>query len=161
MPDFADIVRYLHVIGATILLGTGIGIAFFMVLANRTIDARVVAHVSASVVKADLIFTATAVLLQPVTGLILSRHAGWPILEGWVFVSILLYVFVGLFWLPVVAIQIKMRNLAVEAARQNAKLPLAYHKLYRIWFAFGFPAFFTVLAIIWLMLFKPEISFGI
>ncbi|MFV0294695.1 MAG: DUF2269 family protein [Hyphomicrobiaceae bacterium] len=150
-----DILRFLHVIGATVLLGTGAGIAFFMVISNRSNDARLIAHVAGIVVLADTLFTATAAIVQPITGYLLAREAGWPILQGWVAWSLALYVVVGAFWLPVVWMQIHMRNLARAARDTDTPLPEQYHRLYRWWFAFGFPAFAAVLAIVWLMLTKP------
>ncbi|MGZ2455666.1 DUF2269 family protein [Rhizobium sp. IY2] len=147
-----------HVIGATVLFGTGAGIAFFMVMAHRTRDPALVAHVSATVVIADTVFTATAAILQPVTGTLLARSIGWDLSEGWIALSLLLYVVTGLFWLPVVWIQIRLRNLARAAAASGKALPPAYFSLYRIWFAFGFPAFSAVLGIFWLMLTKPSIA---
>ena len=103
---------------------------------------------------ADTVFTATAALLQPVTGVLLARDSGWPLFEGWVGVSILLYILVGCFWLPVVWMQIRMRDLR-RARDAGTPLPTQYHRLYRWWFAFGFPAFLAVLGILWLMLTKP------
>lgn len=147
-----------HVIGATVLFGTGAGIAFFMVMAHRTRDPVLIAHVAATVVIADTIFTATAALLQPVTGYLLARSIGWDLSEGWIALSLLLYVVTGLFWLPVVWIQIQLRDLARAAARSGNTLPPSYDRLYRIWFAFGFPAFAAVLGIFWLMLTKPSIA---
>ena len=47
-----DLLRFAHVVGATVLLGTGAGIAFFMVISNRTRDPRLVAHVAGIVVLA-------------------------------------------------------------------------------------------------------------
>ncbi|SMX33631.1 DUF2269 family protein [Actibacterium lipolyticum] len=152
-----DVLIFLHVIGACVLLGTGAGIAFFMVVSNRSRDPRLIAHVAGIVVLADTVFTATAAGLQPITGYLLAKEVGWPIFEGWVAVSLLLYVFVGLFWLPVVWMQIRMRNVARQARDTGAALPAAYDRLYRWWFAFGFPAFTAVLAIVWLMLNKPDI----
>jgi len=152
-----DILRFLHVIGATVLLGTGACIAFYMVISNRSGDPRLIAHVGGIVVLADTVFTATAALFQPVTGYLLAREAGWPVLSGWVGLSLALYIIVGAFWLPVVWMQIRLRNMARLAAREGKALPAAYHRLYRWWFAFGFPAFAAVLAIIWLMLTKPSI----
>ncbi|MBO6509572.1 MAG: DUF2269 domain-containing protein [Roseibium sp.] len=152
-----DLLLYAHVIGACVLLGTGAGIAFFMVMSNRSRDPALIAHVSAIVVLADTVFTATAAVLQPVTGYLLVREVGWSLLEGWVLVSLCLYVVVGVFWLPVVWIQIRLRRMAEAAALASEPLPPAYHRLYRIWFACGFPAFFAVLAIVWLMLTKPEL----
>ncbi|MCV6592759.1 MAG: DUF2269 domain-containing protein [Silicimonas sp.] len=150
-----DLLLYLHVIGATVLLGTGAGIAFFMVVSHQSRDAALIAHVSGIVVLADFLFTATAALAQPITGVLLARAAGWPLLEGWVALSLALYIFVGAFWLPVVWIQSRMHRLACKARDNGTDLPPAYSTLYRIWFACGFPAFAAVLAILWLMLFKP------
>ena len=62
----------------------------------------IVAHVAGTVVVADTIFTATAVVVQPVTGVLLAQPLGWPLSEDWIVLSLLLYVVTGLFWLPVV-----------------------------------------------------------
>ncbi|MBY3594912.1 DUF2269 family protein [Rhizobium bangladeshense] len=147
-----------HVIGATVLFGTGAGIAFFMVMAHRTRDPSLIAHVAGTVVIADTLFTATAVILQPVTGYLLARSIGWDLAEGWITLSLLLYIVTGLFWLPVVLIQIRLRDLARAAATSKSALPPSYYSLHRIWFACGFPAFLAVIGIFWLMLTKPSIA---
>lgn len=152
-----DLLRFAHVIGACVLLGTGAGIAFFMVISNRSQSPALIAHTAGIVVLADTVFTATAVLVQPVTGWLLTRELGYPLFEGWVLTSLGLYVLVGAFWLPVVWIQLRMRDIAIDARDRNAALPTAYHRLYRIWLACGFPAFAAVLIIIWLMLTKPSL----
>ncbi len=151
--------KYLHVIGATILLGTGAGIAFFMLLAHRTGNAAAVAAVARIVVIADMLFTATAVVAQPITGVLLTLQVGYPLTEGWIVLSFVLYLVTGAFWLPVVWMQIKMRDLAEAAAASGEPLPAAYYRLFRWWFAFGFPAFAAVLAIFWLMIARPPINF--
>ena len=153
-----ELLRLIHVIGATVLFGTGAGIAFFMFVAHRTRDPAIIAHVGGTVVLADTIFTATAVILQPITGAWLAHEIGWSLGEGWIVLSLILYVVTGLFWLPVVYIQIAMRDLARKAASDGAELPVRYFRLYRIWFACGFPAFFSVVTIFWLMLTKPAID---
>lgn len=152
-PDI--LLRWLHVIGAMVLFGTGAGIAFFMLMAHRSGDARIVAHVAGTVVIADLLFTATAVVAQPVTGILLAARTGWPLDSFWIVASLILYAVTGAFWLPVVWMQKRMRDLARAAAAEGAPLPPAYHRLYRLWFWFGVPAFAAVLAIIWLMLARP------
>jgi uncharacterized membrane protein len=152
------LLKWLHVIGATVLLGTGAGIAFFMLMAHRTGDVRVIAGVARIVVLADYVFTATAVVAQPVTGVLLAREVGYPLTEGWILVSIGLYLLTGAFWLPVVWMQSRMRSLAAAAAGAGEPLPAEYHRLFRLWFAFGFPAFTAVLAIFWLMIARPEIN---
>lgn len=146
-----------HVIGAAVLFGTGVGIAFFMLMAHRTDDTALIAHTSGVVVIADLIFTASAVIMQPLTGAALAHLGGFPLLSGWIGLSLLLYVMTGVFWLPVVWIQLRMRDLAREAMRTQASLPASYYRLFRVWFAFGFPAFAAVAAIIWLMIAKPAL----
>lgn len=147
--------KYLHVLGATVILGTGSGIAFFMLMAHLSRDAAFVARTAGVVVIADILFTATAVTLQPVTGYLLARETGVPLTEGWLAHSLALYVIAGLFWLPVVWIQARMRDLAREAAAAGQPLPRAYQRLFQTWFAFGIPGFASVLAIVWLMIAKP------
>lgn len=155
---FYFLLKFLHVIGATVLLGTGAGIAFFMLLAHRSGDARLIAGVARIVVLADFVFTATAVVAQPVTGLLLAREAGYSLGEGWIMLSILLYLVTGAFWLPVVWMQARMRDLARAAADAGTELPPAYHRLFRWWFALGFPAFAAVMAIFWLMIARPALA---
>jgi len=150
--------KFLHIVGATALLGTGAGIAFFMLLAHRTGDAATVASVARIVVIADFVFTATAVVVQPITGTLLAWIVGYSLLDGWILLSIALYLLTGAFWLPVVWMQMRMRDLAAEAVREAKPLPAQYHRLFRLWFAFGFPAFGAVVAIFWLMIAKPQLG---
>jgi len=152
------LLKLLHVIGAAVLLGTGAGIAFFMLMAHRTGEATTIAATARIVVTADYLFTATAVVAQPITGVLLALEAGYPLTEGWIMLSVVLYLVTGAFWLPVVWMQTKMRDLAAEAAAAGAPLPEIYHRLFRLWFAFGFPAFAAVLAIFWLMIARPALA---
>jgi uncharacterized membrane protein len=152
------LLKFLHIVGASVLLGTGAGIAFFMLLAHRTGDARTIAATARIVVIADFVFTATAVVAQPVTGLLLARTVGYDLRQGWIVASIALYVLTGAFWLPVVWIQAQLRNLARAAAEAGEPLPARYHRLFRVWFWFGFPAFAAVTAIFWLMITRPQFS---
>lgn len=158
--EWIYVLRWLHFVGVAVLLGTGAGIAFFMLMAHRTGDAKIVAHTASIVVFADWIFTATAVALQPVTGVLLMKANGWDLTEGWIVLSLALYVITGLFWLPVVVIQQRLRDIARAASEAGTPLPGRYHLLFRIWFLCGFPAFAAVLTILWLMISRPELSFG-
>ncbi len=155
--DFLILLRWLHVLGACVLIGTGAGIAFFMVMAHRTRRPEIIAHTAGVVVVADAVFTATAVVVQPITGVLLAWQIGWPLTEGWIVVSALLYVLIGAFWLPVVWIQIRLRDLARAAATETAPLPGDYERYFRIWLACGFPAFLSILIIVWLMLARPNL----
>ncbi|MGO9947285.1 MAG: DUF2269 family protein [Steroidobacteraceae bacterium] len=157
MIDVIFAIKFVHVLGASVLFGTGLGIAFFMFMADRSGHAGVIALVARYVVIADFIFTATAAVLQPVSGVALAWAIGLsPFGEPWIVLSILLYVMVGLCWLPVVFIQIRIRKLAHEAALNAKPLPGEYHRLFRIWFWLGWPAFAGVLGIFALMIWQPQ-----
>jgi uncharacterized membrane protein len=147
--------KFAHVVGATVIFGTGSGIAFFMLMAHRSGDAIFIARTARLVVMADMVFTTSAVVLQPVTGYLLMRQTGMTFGESWVAVSVALYLLAGVFWLPVIWIQTRLRDLAQAAAQASGPLPTAYHRLFRIWFLFGFPGFGAVLAILFLMTAKP------
>lgn len=157
MTNYLLIVKLIHILGATVLFGTGLGIAFFMWMANRTRDAAVIAHTAAIVVIADALFTATAVVVQPISGALLASAVGYSLWESWIVVSLLLYVLVGVCWLPVVWIQARMRDVARTAVRDGSELPARYHQLFSMWFILGWPAFGGVLAIFGLMIFKPQL----
>jgi uncharacterized membrane protein len=150
------LVKYLHVIGAIVILGTGAGIAFFMLMAHRSGDASFIARTAATVVVADVLFTLTAVILQPVTGGLLMMLSQASFAERWLSASLVLYALTGLFWIPVIFMQIEMRDLASVAAATRQPLPPRYFALFRRWFWFGIPGFGSVMIILWLMIAKPE-----
>lgn len=150
-------VKWMHVVSSTALFGTGAGIAFFFLRAHRTGDVRIMASVGREVVLADMVFTATAVVLQPVTGIALALIAGYPLSSPWLLFSILLYGLIGCCWLPVVWLQIRMRDLAVDATYNGQPLPVLYEIYYRRWFMLGWPAFIGVLIIFYLMVAKPAL----
>jgi uncharacterized membrane protein len=147
--------KFLHVLGAIVILGTGSGIAFFMLMAHRSRDTALIAHTAGIVVIADMLFTLTAVLLQPVTGYLLMVLSSTSFGERWLIVSLALYAVAGLFWVPVIFMQIEMRNIARKANAQDHPLPLRYFALIRRWCLFGIPGFGSVMAILWLMIAKP------
>jgi uncharacterized membrane protein len=149
------LIKYLHVLGAIVILGTGAGIAFFMLMAHRSRDAAFIARTAETVVIADMLFTLSAVLFQPVTGGVLMALTATDLSERWLAASLGLYVVAGLFWVPVIFMQIEMRNLARMAATKGEALPPRYFVLFRRWFVFGFPGFGAVMLILWLMIAKP------
>ena len=149
------LIKYLHELGAIVILGTGTGIAFFMLMAHRTNDVAFIARTASAVVIADAIFTLSAVILQPVTGGLLMMLSATSVAERWLLASLALYAIAGLFWIPVIFMQIEMRDLARKAAEQRGALPERYFVLFRRWFAFGFPGFGATMLILWLMIAKP------
>jgi uncharacterized membrane protein len=155
MSSWYPVIKWLHIVSSTVLFGTGAGIAFFYLRAQRTGDTKIIAAVGRDVVLADMVFTAPAVVLQPVTGIVLALMAGFPLSSPWLVWSMLLYVLVGCCWLPVVWLQTRMRDLAMVAAANGSPMPAAYQRYYRWWLALGWPAFTGVLVIFYLMAAKP------
>lgn len=153
--DVVLLTKTAHILGATILFGTGLGTAFQMLMAHRSGRPGTIADVARNVVLADWIFTTPAAILQPITGTALAVWMGYGLQDRWLVASILLYGITGLCWLPVVWIQYRMRVLAEAAVAASAPLPPAYHRLFRWWFALGWPAFGAVLVIVHLMVGKP------
>jgi len=147
--------KYLHVLSSTLLFGTGIGSAFYLLFANISGDIRAIAVVSRIVVVADWLFTSTTVIVQPLTGYYLIRMAGFPMHSRWVAWSIGLYLVAVACWLPVVWLQMRLRDLAQVAARDGTALPAQYWRYFRIWVMLGIPAFFAFVAIFYLMVAKP------
>lgn len=151
------IIKWLHILSATILFGTGIGIAFFKWITDQKKDVRTIHLVSKHTVLADWVFTTPTVILQLITGVALTYLAGYPIMSGWVFYSLCLYFFAGACWLPVIWLQIRMYKLAKAADNDNTQLPQQYWEYARIWFWLGVPAFSALIFVYWLMVFKPGI----
>jgi len=150
-------IKWLHILSSTILFGTGIGIAFFKWIGDRSGDVRAVRLASERTVLADWVFTTPAVIAQPLSGLALAHLAGYPIMTGWVGASLYLYVFMGACWLPVVWLQLRMRALARGADDAHAPLPALYWRYARYWFWLGVPAFLALLGVYWLMVAKPTL----
>jgi uncharacterized membrane protein len=149
--------RLLHVLSATVLFGTGLGTAFQMWAAHRGGEPRAIATVARNVVLADFLFTTPAAIVQPASGLVLVWLAGIDPSSSWLVAVYVLYALIGACWLPVVWLQIGVRDLARDAAATGAKLPAEYHRRMTLWFALGWPAFLAMIAIFWLMVNRPDL----
>jgi uncharacterized membrane protein len=149
------ILKWIHVLSSTVLFGTGIGIAFFKWITDRSGDVRAIRIVTERTVLADWIFTTPAVIVQPLTGLGLACLAGFALLSGWMLYAICLYLLAGLCWLPVVWLQIRMRDMARIADAECTALPQQYWTYARVWFWLGVPAFSALVGVYWLMVSKP------
>lgn len=153
--DLYPLYKTIHILGSTVLFGTGLGTAFHMWRADRSGDLRVIAAAARQTVLADWLFTTPAVIIQPLTGFLLLFEAGYALDEGWVMLSLALYAVTGACWLPVVWLQIRVRDMALAALADGAELPPLYRRYMRLWFALGWPAFLSVIAIFTLMVFRP------
>jgi uncharacterized membrane protein len=153
--DSYSTLKLVHVVSSTLLFGTGLGTAFYMWRAHRSADPAVIAVVARNMVLADWLFTAPMVIVQPLTGFWLMSVMGYSFTLPWLSLSLLLYGIACVCWLPVVYIQIKLRNLAQQAAAAGTELPPMYYGLMRYWFLLGWVAFAAVLYIFYLMVFRP------
>jgi uncharacterized membrane protein len=137
------------------MFGTGFGTAFYMFFANRSRNIQAIAVVTRWVARADWWFTSPSVVIQPLSGLWMAHLAGFPLHARWLVWSMGLYALAGACWLPVVWLQLRMRDMAAEAALTGRDLPTRYWRYERIWVVLGFPAFGGLLVVYWLMVNKP------
>jgi uncharacterized membrane protein len=138
------------------LFGTGLGSAWYMFFASRTRDPRVIAPVVKHVVLADWVFTTPTILIQPLTGFYLVHLAGFSLTSRWILWTIGLYLLAGAAWLPVVWMQLRMRDLAITAADESIPLPPLYWQYLRAWVALGIVAFVALVVVFYLMVVKPQ-----
>ena len=151
------LLKALHIVSSVLLVGTGLGTAFFMFFTNRSGNVAAQAVVSRLVVRADLWFTTPAVIVQPLTGIALAHLAGWPLATPWIAWSLVLFVFTGALWLPVVWLQLQMAHMAAFSADAGTDLPERYWRFARRWETLGYPAFASMLAVFVLMVLKPDL----
>jgi len=153
--DLYTTIKTLHILSSTILFGTGIGIAFFMLRSWFTNDIHEKFYAARNTVLADYVFTFPAAVIQPVSGVALIHMVGFDWTARWLMATYVIYIIAGLCWLPVVWIQIQLKNMCKAAVESGTQLPDRYHKLFRIWFLLGWPAFAGFLLVFFLMVAKP------
>lgn len=153
--DVYLVVKTLHIISATILFGTGLGTAFFMFRSRFTDSLPEKLYAARTTVLADYLFTAPAVVIQPATGLWLVLNGGFEWTDTWLVATYVLYAVAGACWLPVVAIQIRLKRVLADCVATGQSLPERYHRLFRTWTLLGFPAFVGLVVVFFLMVAKP------
>jgi uncharacterized membrane protein len=149
------LIKYSHIISMVLLFGTGLGSAFYKWMADQSKDVAHIAITNRHVVLADWIFTTPTIIIQPLTGFWMLHISGIPFSSDWIVISLILYVIAGLCWLPVVWLQIRMKALAIIASETKTDLPALYWRYARLWFWLGIPAFFAMILVVFLMVFKP------
>ena len=149
------VLKWIHIISATVLFGTGIGSAFYMLIANRSGNLNSIVFATRTVVLADWLFTTPAVIVQLISGIWLVSLSGWSFSDAWIALALLLFAFIGACWLPVVWLQIEMRSMAQVASEAGDSLPGRYWKFERWWLLLGCLAFPATLLVFYLMVFKP------
>lgn len=149
--------KTLHIISSVLLVGTGFGTAFYLFMANRMGNVAAIATVAKLVAKADWWFTTPAVIIQPISGIMMAQIVGWSLFSTpWLVAALILYALAGICWLPVVWLQLKMRDIAVACAANGQELPPLYWRYARYWELLGYPAFTAMVVVFALMVFKPS-----
>lgn len=148
-------IKWLHILSATVLFGTGLGTAFHMLMTYLRGDVPSIAVAARNTVLADWLFTATSGIVQPLTGIVLVTMAGFDPFESWLVVTYALYGVAGLCWMKVVRLQYRMRDLAAAAAARRDPLPAEFGEAVRLWFILGWPAFISLVVVFALMVMKP------
>lgn len=146
--------KWIHILSAVLLLGTGLGSAFYVWRANRAGNLDAIRFVLRNVILADWLFTVPPIVLLPVTGVWMLRIKGYALSELWIWLSLVLFVIAGLCWIPAAGLQYKMKALAEQAVDKEA-LPVVYWQHERLWFVLGLAAFPPAIVIFTLMIFKP------
>jgi uncharacterized membrane protein len=149
------LVKTIHIVTATILFGTGLGIAFFMFWGRFDESPPARFYAVRTTVLADTVFTAPAAVLQPMTGAWLIWNGGFRWDEPWLLVAYGLYALAAICWLAVVWIQIRLKQMLSESLTTGEPLSPAYTPLLRVWFFLGWPAFLGLLVIFYLMVAEP------
>lgn len=148
--------KYIHIISATILFGTGIGTATVMLYGHLRKDIQAMAILNQYVVFVDWRFTGISGIIQPITGVWMAYLVGYSFTSFWLLGSIIGYLITACCWFPVVYIQIKISNMTTKAAMKRSDLPLAYAYYFKLWVTLGFIAFTTLMIVFYLMIMKPN-----
>ncbi len=147
-----QLVKLIHILAATVLIGTGAGSAFYLFISYKKASFTTLKEVLGFVVLADMIFIAPAVVVQGLTGLWMADTLSL-MYSTWFWVVIGMCVLVLVTWLPAAYIQIKLKKMIADKDER----PPEFDRLIKIWAGLGVPSFGGAMYIYYLMLFKPFI----
>jgi len=149
MMDY-QILKLIHILSATIMIGTGLGSAFYLYYTYKKASFITLKEVLKIVIIADLIFTTPSVIIQLVTGLMLSDVLNLY-QTVWFRIVLIISFFVLVLWLGAVVVQYKLKRIISKQDRLNKQ----YDKLMKVWFYLGIPSFILAMYLYYLMIFKP------
>ena len=154
--DSYALVKTAHILSAMVLFGTGLGIAFYFWMGGRGEDDKAAMFAARATVTADYVFTLTAVIAQPLTGAWLVWRGGFDPFDRWLVLTYVLYLLAGACWIPVVFIQVRIRDMLRLKVNGEPFDASAYKRLRAWWFALGWPAFLALVIVVHLMVTKPS-----
>lgn len=146
--------KTIHLLSMVLLFGTGLGSAWYKWMTDRSNNLAHIAMTNRQVVLADWLFTSPTIIIQPLTGIAMVKFLEIPLTTTWVLASLLLYLLAGICWLPVVWLQIRMKQISAQAIINHSELPEQYWRYAKYWFWLGVPAFCAMVFIVVLMVFR-------
>lgn len=150
-------IKLIHILSSTFLWGTGVGTAFFMLMAHLKGDVATIRVTTQHVVIADWLFTAPTVLVQPASGIYLMYLLNYSFTSMWFKAVCALYFVTVAAWLPVVYLQLRLKRITAPLMPTDTLPPVYYRTFYR-WISLGFPAAIAMIALFVLMVFKPWLT---
>jgi len=150
----AELVRLFHVVSSALMFGVGIGAFWFMVASVRSGNPAAIAVTTRNAVRAEWFIAAPVALIQPTTGYLLMLQLGYTLHSRWFAAVATLYIIAGMCWVYLVKAELKMRDLATKH-RAATELPAGFGPLFQRWTRLALGSFAGVLAIFWLMVFRP------
>ena len=151
-----DVVKWIHIVSATVFFASGLGTAVHMWLTHRGGNVQAIASTAMNVIRIDLAFTAPSLLALPITGAILVGTTGFSPGAPWLVASYILYAITLACWTLATRLRIRVRDIAAAAAGKGKALPDRYYLYMRWWFQLSWPAFIAFLAVFYLMVAQPQ-----
>jgi uncharacterized membrane protein len=159
MLDIIFTIKFVHVLAAAVMLGTWLALAAFLLLAHRSGNTSVVALTAQFVVALEKRIMIGALALQPIAGFPLASAIGvQPFGELWIVLSLLLYAAIVVGWALALRLEIRIRDVAREAALNSERLPKHYWRLFRTWCTLAGPILIGMVFVFALMIWQPRLD---
>jgi uncharacterized membrane protein len=151
--------KALHVFAVVLFVGNIVTGIFWKTHAERTRDARLIAHAFEGLTASDRWFTIPAVFLIIASGVLAAIEGRLSLLgTGWILWSIVLFAFSGIVFMAWVApLQRRIASFARAAERAGQLDWAAYRKLAQRWEVTGALAVLAPLGALALMVMKPDL----
>ena len=159
MIDVIFAIKFVHVLAAAAMFGTWLGLAAFMWLAHRSKNTSVVALISQFVVTIEKTVMIPAIVLQPLSGFPLAYAIGLqPFSELWILISLAVFAAIVVCWVLAMRAEIRIRNLAREAALESEPLPKSYRQKFRTWRLLAVLLLLGMMCVFALMIWQPRLE---
>lgn len=148
--------KLIHLIAVVIFLGNIITGLFWMRIAVKTRDLKIISFAMNGIIKADKYFTIPGVIIITAGGIMAAIFGHFPIVgTRWIFWSVIMFSISGLaFGFKLAPLQKKIYRLSLNE-NTNADFDWKYFdKLYFAWDIWGFIALITPLAAFAMMILK-------